>query len=683
MVFFCGAGISRSAKLPDFACLAQQLVNQFSDANDPLPQSEIDKERFDSAIHLLEKNQRFGRKKVRDILPDILKPKLNCPDATATHNSLLKLSKTREQPKKKSRMRLVTTNFDRLFETVMNDDSSMLSKTFQAPLLPVPKEGWDGLVYLHGLLMQEPTEDDLDSLVLSSGDFGRAYLTERWAARFVSELFRRYIICFVGYSLNDPVIRYMTDALAADSLLGEPTREMFAFADHKIDEREQTADKWNAKNVTPILYYADPKHTLLHETLKEWAKIYDEKEQGKVNIVKKYVHYDPINNTPESYFVGLMLWVLRDPSGKPSECFAQSNPAHSLAWLKPMAENRRFKESLTNVTDTRVQERTANEMQKPLISWLTSHFNDPRLLEWLANDGSELREKFSWFFRRHLYKLIDGETNDSRDEGGFNPFMRELWERLIERSIRREGRSRSFQIWCNEFRLDGLTKFSLQELRKLLNPRILLRDFDKLARGQVPEDEGVLIYWEVALAGGNTDSLMELNNEEQWISALPTLLPEFTDSLRNAFNLIQKTESANQESGLVYIRQTSINEHSRDDNIHDWMTLIDPIRNAWLALERQSTYKATAEAISWWTEPCPLFQRLALFAAAQGDAIPASIALDWLLEEEGKWLWASESEPEVLELLRVLPKRLNPDEFKRLEEAIIAGPANHDSEFEE
>ena len=50
---------------------------------------------------------------------------------------------------------------------------------FQAPLLPVPKTRWNGLVYLHGLLAARPNADNLNSLVLSSGDFGLAYLTER------------------------------------------------------------------------------------------------------------------------------------------------------------------------------------------------------------------------------------------------------------------------------------------------------------------------------------------------------------------------------------------------------------------------------------------------------------------------------------------------------------------------
>ena len=90
-------------------------------------------------------------------------------------------------------------------------------KHFEAPLLPVPKNRWNGLVYLHGLLPEDFAGKNLNNLVVSSGDFGLAYLTERWAARFVSELFRNFVVCFVGYSIDDPILRYMMDALAAES----------------------------------------------------------------------------------------------------------------------------------------------------------------------------------------------------------------------------------------------------------------------------------------------------------------------------------------------------------------------------------------------------------------------------------------------------------------------------------
>ena len=158
-----------------------------------------------------------GREVVRRELAAILTPAEVSHEATQTHKALLTLSQRRD-----GKLRLVTTNFDRLFQAVIERESKKLTvATCQAPLLPVPKSRWDGLVYLHGLLPPAPSDSDLDCLVVSSGDFGLAYLIERWAARFVSELFRHYTVCFVGYSLNDPVLRYMMDALAADRQRGE------------------------------------------------------------------------------------------------------------------------------------------------------------------------------------------------------------------------------------------------------------------------------------------------------------------------------------------------------------------------------------------------------------------------------------------------------------------------------
>jgi hypothetical protein len=68
-------------------------------------------------------------------------------------------------------------------------------------------------------------------------------------------LFRNYTVCFVGYSINDPVLRYMMDALAADRLLGESPPEMFAFGSFLQRQGRRNGDnQWRAKNVTPILY---------------------------------------------------------------------------------------------------------------------------------------------------------------------------------------------------------------------------------------------------------------------------------------------------------------------------------------------------------------------------------------------------------------------------------------------
>ena len=213
VVFFCGAGISYPAGLPGFKGLVEQIYDLTGTAFTEIEREAFDRGQFDVTLDLLERRLP-GRRRlaVRRALAQVLKPKKG---ATDTHAALLRLARNR-----KGKLRLVTTNFDRVFHT----EAKRTGQAFQmytAPMLPIPKNSsWDGLVYLHGMLPEKPDDTDLNRLVVTSGDFGLAYLIERWAARFVSELFRNYVVCFVGYSINDPVLRYMMDA---HRMLGEVT----------------------------------------------------------------------------------------------------------------------------------------------------------------------------------------------------------------------------------------------------------------------------------------------------------------------------------------------------------------------------------------------------------------------------------------------------------------------------
>ncbi|HEV2173122.1 MAG TPA: SIR2 family protein, partial [Nitrospira sp.] len=262
VVFFCGAGVSYPAGLPGFQGLVKSLYSELGESFHPVEQTAFKENRLDSVVYLLERrigNRSVVREKLWKILAAI---DLTDPKSTQTHRSLLTLSKNRS-----GQTRLVTTNFDRLF-----DAAEPTLPAYFAPLLPVPKRTrWNGIVYLHGLLPARIDPTALNHLVVSSGDFGLAYLTERWASRFVTEIFREYTVCFVGYSLNDPVLRYMVDALAADQLRGEHVHEVYAFASYKKAKKDLVDNEWTSKGVTPVLYAETKDHRHLHKTLKTWA----------------------------------------------------------------------------------------------------------------------------------------------------------------------------------------------------------------------------------------------------------------------------------------------------------------------------------------------------------------------------------------------------------------------------
>lgn len=215
VVFFCGAGVSYPAGLPGFQGLVDGLYERLGTTLEPAEQKPFEHHQYDVVLDQLERRLPGQRLDLRKALAKILQPDLDRDGALDTHAALLRLGRSRD-----GALRLVTTNFDRLFEHA-GEEVGAFDK-YMAPMLPIPKNSrWDGVVYLHGRLPDEESETALHKLVLTSGDFGLAYLTERWAARFVSELFRNYVVCFVGYSIDDPVLRYMMDALAADRMLGE------------------------------------------------------------------------------------------------------------------------------------------------------------------------------------------------------------------------------------------------------------------------------------------------------------------------------------------------------------------------------------------------------------------------------------------------------------------------------
>jgi hypothetical protein len=67
------------------------------------------------------------------------------------------------------------------------------------------------LTYLHGRLTQ--TQKSHYGYILSSSDFGCAYLAERWATKFVKSLIQHYSVVSVGYSAEDLSVHYLLQGL--------------------------------------------------------------------------------------------------------------------------------------------------------------------------------------------------------------------------------------------------------------------------------------------------------------------------------------------------------------------------------------------------------------------------------------------------------------------------------------
>ncbi|MEI7970744.1 MAG: SIR2 family protein [Betaproteobacteria bacterium] len=106
----------------------------------------------------------------------------------------------------------------------------------------------DGVMHLHGRLPVSPGPIDPYALALSHADFGRADLTEAWAARFVASLMREFTIRFAGYRIEDTIVRYMTTA----QIRSDDRPDLYVFCP-LFGDPGTTSAQWEAKHVRPIL----------------------------------------------------------------------------------------------------------------------------------------------------------------------------------------------------------------------------------------------------------------------------------------------------------------------------------------------------------------------------------------------------------------------------------------------
>lgn len=286
VVFFCGAGVSRArAGLSDFFGLAGSVIRRLGvSADSPACKilheaQEIDKRT--GVNGLISADRIFGLLErdflVRDIESAVAKALQPSPDVDlSAHRILLDLATTPE-----GNVQLVTTNFDRLFDECNGD-----LQVWQPPRLPDPSRHneMDGIVYLHGCTNKDYSGSEGDGFILSSSEFGRAYLSDGWATTFFREIVDRYFVVFIGYSADDPPVQYLLEAL--NKREGQLSRA-YAFQAGLSNEADA---RWRHKGIEAIAYAEENGHPALWETLAAWAvraKAPEEWYQSVIDLARK------------------------------------------------------------------------------------------------------------------------------------------------------------------------------------------------------------------------------------------------------------------------------------------------------------------------------------------------------------------------------------------------------------
>jgi hypothetical protein len=267
VILFCGAGVSQGkARLPGFAGLAREVTRSLGSAQDSAARALLDKAlrlkpmpgvgglvATDRVFGLLERE--FEVSDIRAAVAQAIRP---APGVMLDdHRVLLDLATFGGVT------RLVTTNFDRLFEAC---EPALRSAGPPSLPDPVSDREFQGIVHLHGRVDAEYRSSEDEEFVVSSADFGRAYLTDRWATRFIQRLLSRFQILFIGYSADDPPVQYLLEGL---NLRAGTRNRLYAF---QSGAHGSAIAQWEHRGVQAISFDSGSGFSPLWDTLQAWAE---------------------------------------------------------------------------------------------------------------------------------------------------------------------------------------------------------------------------------------------------------------------------------------------------------------------------------------------------------------------------------------------------------------------------
>ena len=682
VVFFCGAGVSMGGNsgLPGFRRLLCEVYQSNHIEPDDVEAEALSQPAYDKVFELLERQERLGPQQLYESVVAQLSVSPTGP--LQMHRGLLALSRV------EGGHRLVTTNFDNRFREATEELSGPAQQRLRihdAPALPVPnRHRWRTLAHLHGRIRHEGDRTDL---VLTSADFGRAYLTERWAARFVTALFRQFTVVFVGYSLSDPVMKYLVDAIAAERAKGDDLGMAYAFHGCDPGETAKVGARWMARNVEPILYDHRDEHELLRKTLRQWVHVRSDLH-ARTRIALQGIGRLPEPGDPE---VARVTWALersdvaQELVKSPPFTDEQDFPKIER-WLDVFAKSGLFSRGVVDqgAPVELIDVGTRSQSPPPLgnvtyqlACWMARHLHVPQVLGWVLRKGGRVHPELRREIRRNL--ADPSET--------IPPELRHLWTVLLDDRIP-DTWGLVFLQPQYKHAPSGNEKRRLEEaLLRCLTPRLVLRPGSSniaVVRRLIERDSTpvppieacghlrVRVGHDDAFAAGET-----LLSDDGFLCRHAERI---TAHLADALVLLREDEMVPTDSVTGRVRSSHSHawiaaDSDSFDPYDDWTRLIDLARKSYFALAGSDPPRTSALLRRWAASDESLFRRLALHALTVDDKSEIGIVDALLLRGSELGLWNPELRNELLRFLNLAGSRLPRGLREGIVEAIHAGPA--------
>jgi hypothetical protein len=474
-------------------------------------------------------------------------------------------------------LRIVTTNFDTHLSAAAEARYGPAIETFSAPALPLGRD-FRGIVYLHGSLPRR------EPLVLTDSDFGRAYLADGWATRFLLEMFEAFTVLFVGYSHSDIVMQYLARGFVNAT-------DRFAFA------KPTENDDWTYLGITPVNYTlraAPDEHGAIRDALGAWVYyaglgLLDHEQRIRELTAK----VPPIDQESIDYLDSVV--------SNPATLRMFTKHAQTLEWLEWLEERGHL---------------------APLFS--VEGPDDPRagaLAEWLATH-------FAIAHATPVFKIVEGHQLVL---GGLlwfavgqalafakprpDPEILERWVLLLTQKALPTWRT----IFLEQILGDGRSEKEV--VSQLLLFGYLARPYivpDRLASVMRDDSGGLRLNIDVALRG-DKDQL-----REAWqhfftpnLSGVHLqLAPLLADLLEEAHRMLVAAGRADRIWDPMSFRRSAIEPHGQDAYPDPWEILVDGARDVleWRIVNAPELGAGLVE--QWNAAEAPLLRRLAVHGVA-------------------------------------------------------------------
>ncbi len=578
LVVFAGAGVSMGApsNLDNFWKLAEKIAR-----NTGLT-PELPLDRFLGVLH-------HRGVAVHQRAVELLSPEGSSPNDL--HRDLIRLFGSAD------RIKLVTTNFDLHFETAAQEIYGASPEAYRAPALPL---GYDfhGIVHVHGALPYA------SSIVLTDADFGRAYLTEGWARRFLLDVFRTHTVLFVGYSHDDVVMNYLARALPADGSEGR----------YAVTE---TDGNWSLLGIQPILFVKGEGAGAFRELYQGLAKLAERGVRGPLDWQSRMLELAGRAPPVDPELIGEIEQALREVS----TCRLFTDVARDVSWPKWL-DGRKHLEALFRPGDL-------SEREGLLAFWLAKHYaidNFDECFELIAGHGLQLNPMFWYAVGRELGledKLIE-------------PTALRQWILLLLGSAPERADRQVFMWLAKRCEALGLVDDALSLFLQMCVHKFELKRGYDWQESEANEERSRL----TAECSLQTDhwSLNEVY-ENQIQPHLAALAQPLLSGLIHRFERMHADltawSGARDEWDSMSYRRSAIEPHEQDHYTEASDVLIDAARDAmeWLGEHQPVQLDARIEYLS--SSRIPLLRRLAVHAMASHPDKSADERLAWVRAHVG------------------------------------------------